>query len=125
VTKSIFAKIFVIFVNFRNEIFAKNENIFSRKFRENAKTKIFVSTLLPTLAIFFVQIAKSLLSVFRGSGSSRNGCVCNHWHIAAVTERYVNGLEAESYQNLPDLESRFLNQWMHYCTDRSFEMGDF
>jgi hypothetical protein len=41
----IFAKIFDIFVHFRKKIFAKSEKKFSRKFRENAKTKIFVSTL--------------------------------------------------------------------------------
>jgi hypothetical protein len=41
----IFAKIFAIFVSFRIQIFAKSENEFSRNFRENTKTKIFVSTL--------------------------------------------------------------------------------
>jgi hypothetical protein len=38
--------IFVIFVYFRLKIFAKTKINFRKNFRENAKTKIFVSTLL-------------------------------------------------------------------------------
>jgi hypothetical protein len=45
----IFVKIFAIFVHFRKKIFAKSEKKFSQKFRENAKTKIFVSTLINSL----------------------------------------------------------------------------
>jgi hypothetical protein len=37
----------------------------------------------------------------------------------------ANGLEAESLQNQPDLENRFLHRWMRYCKDRSFATGDF
>jgi hypothetical protein len=47
----IFEKIFAIFVHFRKKIFAKSEKKFLRKFRENEKTKIFVSTLVTTIAI--------------------------------------------------------------------------
>jgi hypothetical protein len=36
----------------------------------------------------------------------------------------TNGLEAV-VQNLPDLENWFLHQWMRYCMDRRFVMGDF
>jgi hypothetical protein len=48
---------------------------------------------LPTLGIlFFAQTAKSLWSIFRGSGSLRNlaQLMCNHWHVAAVTEQCAN-----------------------------------
>ncbi len=41
-----FRENFRYFRNFRKEIFAKSENKFSRNFRENTKTKIFVSTLI-------------------------------------------------------------------------------
>jgi hypothetical protein len=37
-------------------------------------------------------------------------------------------LEAESWQNPPDLENRFLQYidgWTHYCTDRSFDTAGF
>jgi hypothetical protein len=37
----------------------------------------------------------------------------------------INGLDAESKQNPPDLEKMFLHRWMRYCTDCIFEMGDF
>jgi hypothetical protein len=61
------------------------------------------------------------------------------WHIAqsplanrAVTVAptiariaTVGELEAESWQNPPDLENQFLHQWMVYCTDLSFATGDF
>jgi hypothetical protein len=33
--------------------------------------------------------------------------LCDHWHIAVATSQYANELEAESWQNLPDLENRF------------------
>jgi hypothetical protein len=49
---------------------------------------------------------------------------CDHWHIAAITERCAHELEAESEKN-PPLENRFLHRWMRYCMDRSFETGDF
>jgi hypothetical protein len=51
--------------------------------------------------------------------------LCGRWHVAAVTARYGNGLEAESEENPPDLENQFLHGWMLYCTERSFETGDF
>jgi hypothetical protein len=35
----------------------------------------------------------------------------------------ANRLDAESYQNQPDLEN--LHRWMGYCTDLSFETGEF
>jgi hypothetical protein len=34
-------------------------------------------------------------------------------------------LEAESYQNPPDLENQFLHRWNLYSTDGSFETGHF
>jgi hypothetical protein len=34
-------------------------------------------------------------------------------------------LDAESWQNPPDLENLFLHRWMRYFTDCSFEGGDF
>jgi hypothetical protein len=37
----------------------------------------------------------------------------------------VGKLEAESWQNLPDLENQLLHLWMLDCTDRSFATGDF
>jgi hypothetical protein len=37
----------------------------------------------------------------------------------------VGKLEAESWQNPPDLENELLHLWMLYCTDRSFATGDF
>jgi hypothetical protein len=37
----------------------------------------------------------------------------------------VGKLEAESWQNPPDLENQLLYLWMIYCTDRSFATGDF
>jgi hypothetical protein len=37
----------------------------------------------------------------------------------------VGELEAESWQNAPDLENQFLHLWIFYSTDRSFATGDF
>jgi hypothetical protein len=37
----------------------------------------------------------------------------------------ANGLKAESWPNSPDLENRFLHQWMRYGMDCSFAKGDF
>jgi hypothetical protein len=39
----------------------------------------------------------------------------------------VGKLEAESWQNPPDLENQLLHLWMlyRYCMDRSFATGDF
>jgi hypothetical protein len=37
----------------------------------------------------------------------------------------VSKLEAESWQNLPDLENQFLHQRMWYSTDCSLKMADF
>jgi hypothetical protein len=37
----------------------------------------------------------------------------------------ANGLEAESWQNPQDLESRFLHRRMRYCMDRSIATGNF
>jgi hypothetical protein len=37
----------------------------------------------------------------------------------------VSKLEAQSWQNTPDLESQFLHLWILYCTDHSFATGDF
>jgi hypothetical protein len=42
-----------------------------------------------------------------------------------VRSATVGKLEAESWQNLPDLENQLLHLWMLYCTDRSFAAGDF
>ncbi len=50
-----FRENFRYFRNFRKEIFAKSENKFSRNFRENTKTKIFVSTLVETVNIKVVD----------------------------------------------------------------------
>jgi hypothetical protein len=36
----------------------------------------------------------------------------------------IGELEAESWQNKPDLENQFLHLWMLYCTDRSFATGN-
>jgi hypothetical protein len=33
--------------------------------------------------------------------------VVQHWHIAAVTVQYANELEAELWQNPPDLKNGF------------------
>jgi hypothetical protein len=44
--------------------------------------------------------------------------VVRPWHIAA-------GTDAESWQNPPDLETRFLHQWMSYCMDLSLKTADF
>jgi hypothetical protein len=46
----IFAKVFVIFVYFCLDIFAKTKINFRENFRENAKTKIFVSTLFDDIS---------------------------------------------------------------------------
>jgi hypothetical protein len=45
-----FAKVFVIFIYFHLKIFAKTKINFRENFRENAKTKILVSTLGPSMA---------------------------------------------------------------------------
>jgi hypothetical protein len=37
----------------------------------------------------------------------------------------VSKLEAESWQNPPDLENQLLHLWMLYCTDRRFATHDF
>jgi hypothetical protein len=37
----------------------------------------------------------------------------------------VGELEAESWQNPPDLENQFLQLWMLYCTDHSIATGNF
>jgi hypothetical protein len=37
----------------------------------------------------------------------------------------VSKLEAELWQNQPDLENQLLHLWMLYCTDCSFATGDF
>jgi hypothetical protein len=58
---------------------------------------------LPALTIlFFARNAKR--SIYCGSGS-----LCNHWHIEAATAQCATEIEAEMYQNLPDLENRLLH----------------
>jgi hypothetical protein len=42
-----------------------------------------------------------------------------------VRSATVVKLEAESWQNPPDLENQLLHLWMLYSTDRSFATGDF
>jgi hypothetical protein len=37
----------------------------------------------------------------------------------------VAGTDAESGQNPPDLETRFLHRWMHYFMDHNLETVDF
>jgi hypothetical protein len=74
---------------------------------------------LPTLAILlFAQTAKSLWSIFSGYGSS---CTC----CAAVGISQLSQRDMPMEKNLPDLENQFLQQWMLFCTDRSFETGGF
>jgi hypothetical protein len=58
----IFAKIFVIFVYFRLKIFAKTKI----NFRENAKTKIFVSTLASMFAVDVGPTYTQCCQVLRG-----------------------------------------------------------
>jgi hypothetical protein len=62
-----------------------------------------------------------------GCGISRKDPWADRWHIVDVTARsaIVGKLEAESWQNPPDLENQLFHLWMLYCTDRSFATGDF
>jgi hypothetical protein len=65
---------------------------------------------LPTLVIlFFGELAK-VCCPFLWLWQCTHW-LCHHWHIASVTERCANEIDAESKQNPPDLGNRFTHQW--------------
>jgi hypothetical protein len=76
----IFTKVFVIFVYFHLNIFAKTKIKFCENFRENAKTKMFVSTLLQIYrcAIFqFLESAHYQHSARRLARKTPNNVIAN------------------------------------------------
>jgi hypothetical protein len=63
-------------------------------------------------------------------GSSRNSCMTigiSQLDMPTEFARYatVGEVDAESWQNPPDLENQFLYRWICYCTDCRFKMADF
>jgi hypothetical protein len=66
-----FAKISAIFVNFRYEIFTKTKINFCKNYRENVKTKIFVSTLIENIWTNF-----SARGIFSNPSCFLKYCMC-------------------------------------------------
>jgi hypothetical protein len=81
ILKIIFAKIFVIFINFRSEIFVKNQNIFSQKcenenFRFNPKPH----------HMEHVLETESPVKIWHGNSPSRNRMLVGPHHMEHVLE---------------------------------------
>jgi hypothetical protein len=72
----------------------------------------------PTFTLFVRSLGIFLLSICDGRDMPT---------IAPTILRFatVGELEAESWQNRPDLENQFLHRWMCYSMDCRFKRADF
>jgi hypothetical protein len=76
-----------------------------------------------------IKIHQNLLAVaYRANSLGKSCCdFCDMPTIAPTIARIatVGKVEAESWQNLPNLDNQFLHRWMWYSMDCSFKAPDF